>query len=115
MEIANNPLSNGSRRGPQFQSMLLETRFRCIAERLVDRTALVPIWKLICVVRAAWLTGLAAGDEHDGFVPVSEISYETHGGTVVFCRCTGAVSGTGLRLAGERQGSLWKHCAAPQV
>src|ERR1700730_16409713 len=112
METANNPLSDGSGRRLQFQSMLPGTRFRYIAELLVDRTAFVPIRKLICVMRTAGLTGLAAGDEHDGLVPVADVGDESHGGAVVFCRCTRAVSGAGLRLVGDAEESLEKACAA---
>src|SRR4029077_9946498 len=116
METANKRLWNcASGSGLQRQSMLPRTRFRCIAERLVDRAALVPIGKLIGVVRAARLTGLAAGDEHDGVVPISEISDKTHGWTVVFGGRTRAVGGSGLRHASDAQKSLERTGAAQRM
>src|SRR5260370_14744298 len=92
-----------SRRGLQRQSMLPRMRFGCIAEGLVDRAALVPIGKLIGVVAAARLTGLAAGDEHDGLVPVCEVGHKTHGRTVMIGRGTGTIRSAGLGLARHAQ------------
>src|SRR6266403_4414184 len=104
MEIANNRLWNlalGS--GLQRQGVLAGAGFRHIGKRLMDRATLVPIGKLVGVVRASRLAGLASGDEHDGFVPISEISDETHGGTVMFGGGTRAVSGAGLWVVGNAQ------------
>src|SRR5258707_3493397 len=104
MEIANNRLWNrASGSGLQRQGVLAGTGFRHIAKRLIERAALVPIGKLVGVVRAPGLAGLASRDEHDGFVPISEISDETHGGAVMFCGGTRAVGRPRLRLA--RDGS----------
>src|SRR6266403_5692500 len=113
MQIANNRLRNlASRSGLQRQGVLASTGFRHIAKRLIDRAALVPIGKLVGVVRASRLAGLASGDEHDGFVPISEISDETHGGTVMFGGGTRAVSGAGLRFVGNAQKSFQQTGAA---
>src|SRR5580765_8998368 len=107
MEIANNRLWNlVSGRGLQRQSMLASTSFRHITERLVDRAAFVPIGELIRVVRASGLAGLAAGDEHDRFVPISKISDETHGGTVMFGGGAWAVGSAGLWLVRNTQESF---------
>src|SRR5712671_383243 len=104
MEIANNRLWNlSSGSGFQRQGVLASTGFRHIAKRLIERAALIPIGKLVGVVRASRLAGLAFRDEHDGFVPISEISDETHGRTVMFGGGTRAVGGAGLRLVGNAQ------------
>src|SRR5712672_4154204 len=107
MEIANNRLWNrASGSGLQRQGVLAGTGFRHIAKRLIDREALVPIGKLVGVVRASGLAGLASRDEHDGFVPISEISDETHGGAVMFGGRTRALGGAGLRFVGNTQKSF---------
>src|SRR5258706_14540904 len=104
MEIANNRLWNrASGSGLQRQGVFASTGFRHIAKRLIERAALVPIGKLVGVVRASRLAGLASRDEHDGFVPISEISDETHGGTGMFGGGARAVSGAGLRFVGNVQ------------
>src|SRR6267142_1085380 len=101
MEIANNRLWNlTSGSGLQRQGVLAGTGFRHIAKRLIGRAALVPISKLVGVVRASRLGGLDSRDEYDGLVPISEISDETHGGTVMFGGGPRAVSGARLRLVG---------------
>src|SRR5258708_16047567 len=102
MEIANMRLwTRASGSGLQGQGVLAGSGFRHIAKRLIERAALIPIRKLVGVVRASRLAGLASRDEHDGFVPISEISDETHGGAVMFGGGTRAVSGAGLRLLGN--------------
>src|SRR6267378_2498873 len=107
MEIANNRLwHRASGSGLQRQGVLAGSGFRHIAKRLIDRAALIPIRKLVGVVRASRLAGLASRDEHDGFVPISEISDETHGGTVMFGSGTRAVGGAGLRFVGNTQKSF---------
>src|SRR6267378_4594062 len=113
MEIANNRLWNrASGSGLQRQGVLAGAGFRNIAKRLIERAALVPIRKLVGVVRASRLAGLASRDEHDGFVPISEISDETHGGAVMFGGGSRAVSGAGLRLVGNAQKSFQQTGAA---
>src|SRR5258708_29588640 len=116
MEIANNRLWNrASGSGLQRQGVLAGPGFRHIAEGLIDRAALIPIGKLVGVVRASGLAGLASRDEHDGFVPISEISDETHGGAVMFGGGTRAVSGAGLRLVGNAQKKFQQTRAAKRM
>src|SRR5260370_36968508 len=76
--------------------MLPRIYFGDVAEGLVDRAALVPIGKLVGVVGAAGLTGLAAGDEHDGLIPICEVGDKTHGWAVMFSG--GARAGGGARF-----------------
>src|SRR5438045_3032048 len=95
--------------------MLADSDFRRVAEGLIDWAALIPMGKLVCVVGAAGLTGLAAGDQHDGFVPVSQISDEAHGGTVMLGSGTRAVGGAGLRLVGNAQESFQPASAAKRM
>src|SRR5258706_2059507 len=95
--------------------MLARTCFRRIAERLINRTALVPIGKLICVVLTPGLTGLAAGDEHDGLVPIAQVGDETHGWAVVLCCCARAIDRAGLRLVGDTQKLLEPTCSGQPV
>src|ERR1700738_3415974 len=104
-----------SRRGLQRQSMLPGICFRYIAEALINRSALVPIRKLIGVVPAARLTGLAAGNEHDGLVPVCQIGHKAHGRTVVFGCGTRAVCRAGLRLVRDAKKNLSQTPAPPGV
>src|SRR5229473_1868418 len=107
MESANNRLWNlASGGGLQRQSMLAGSDFRHIAEGLIDWAAFIPMGKLVRVVRASGLAGLASGDEHDGFVPIPEISDETHGGTVMFGSGARAVSCAGLRFVCDAQESI---------
>src|SRR6267378_190850 len=116
MEIANNRLWNlASGGGLQRQGVLASTGFRHIAKRLIERASLVPIRKLVGVVSAPGLAGLASRDEHDGFVPISEISDETHRGTVMFGGGTRAVGGAGLRFVGNAQKSLQQTGAAKRM
>src|SRR6202140_4666832 len=102
-----------SRRGFQRQSMFPRVRFCYIAEALIDRPAFVPIGKLVRVVGAAGLTRLAAGDEHDGLVPICEVGDETHGGAVVFRCGTWAVGCAGLRLVRDAQ-KILQETGAPE-
>src|SRR5712664_4911233 len=95
--------------------MLPRIYFGEVAERLVDRAALVPIGKLVGVVGAAGLAGLAAGDEHDGLVPICEIGDETHGGTVMFGCGARAVGGAGLRLVRDAQKNFEQAGAAERM
>src|SRR5260370_8571544 len=78
--------------------MLPRIYFGEVAEGLVDRAALVPIGKLVGVVGAAGLTGLAAGDEHDGLIPICEVGDKTHGRAVMFSGGARAAGGAGLPL-----------------
>src|SRR5258708_14280454 len=116
MEIANMRLwTRASGSGLQGQGVLAGSGFRHIAKRLIERAALIPIGKLVGVVRASRLAGLASRDEHDGFVPISEISDETHGGTGMFGGGTRAVSGAGLGFVGNAQKRFYQTGAAPRV
>src|SRR5216684_2695795 len=104
-----------SRRGLQDQDMLARVHFGEVAEGLVDWAALVPIGKLVGVVGAAGLAGLAAGDEHDGLVPICEIGDKTHGGTVMFGCGARAVGGAGLRLVRDAQKNFEQAGAAERM
>src|SRR6267154_189279 len=116
MEIANNRLWNfASGDRLQGQSMFAGSDFRRIAEGLIDWAALIPIRKLVGVVGASRLARLAAGDQHDGFVPVSEISDETHGRAVMFGGGARAVGGAGLRFVGNAQESFQPAGAAKRM
>jgi len=56
--------------------------FGGIAEGRKNGFAFIPVRKLIGIVAAAKLAGLSRGEEEDGFVPVSGVADEAHGGTV---------------------------------
>src|ERR1700736_5786620 len=104
-----------SRRGLQRQSMLPRIRFRYIAEPLINRSSLVPIWKLIGVVPAPGLTGLAAGNEHDGLVPVCQVGLKAHGWTVMFRCGTRAVCRAGLRPVRDAEKKLQQPCVPQRM
>src|SRR5216684_1271891 len=104
-----------SRRGLQGQNMLPRIHFGEVAEGLVDWAALVPIGKLVGVVGAAGLTGLAAGDEHDGLIPICEVGDKTHGWAVMFSGGTRTVGGAGLRLVRDAQKMLEQAGAAERM
>src|SRR5690348_16183895 len=95
--------------------MLAQTCFGYIAERLIDRAALVPRGKLIRIVLAARLPGLAAGNEHDGLIPVAQVGDETHRGSVMFGCGTWAISCAGLRLVRDAEKRFEQARAAERV
>ncbi len=78
-------------------------RFGGIGERLRDGFAIKPVGELVCVMAAAGLATLAAGNEHERLIPICRICDETHGGAVRPCGGARTVARAGLRAVRKAQ------------
>src|SRR5712691_8504368 len=96
----------GSGTGFESERVFARVRFGGIAERRENRSALAPVGKLIGVVAAAGLAGLARGDEQNGFIPVSGVCHKAHRWTVSFCGSTHAIKRSRLGLVGDAEEPL---------
>ena len=74
-----------------------------VGEGCGDGKAFVPVTKLIRVMTAAELATLAAGDEHQGVIPIAWVCDEAHGRPVMGRRGARTETGAALRFAGDAE------------
>ena len=96
-------MPSDSRTRFQGQRVLFDFGFGSIGERRVDRFAFKPVGELIAIMFAAGLAGFSAGDQHDGVVPIGQVSHESFGGAMMAAGGARAPFGSGLRLTGNAE------------